>query len=174
MGRAANPVDATLGGPDDLLEGVASEIGQLAALALEVAPQRLGRVELRASPGSRSTTSNGAGWQGTPASCCWDGPAAIPQQGRLLPTQEAPQLAQHADQAVGVVAAGLDMEGELAAATSEPTHNAAAIEARFQLHRWTSTGVLPRGAQVERTIGVSETPDSSKQQMTALPRLAFF
>jgi hypothetical protein len=34
--------------------------------------------------------------------------------------------------------------------------------------------VLPRGAQVERTIGVSETPDSSKQQMTALRRLAVF
>jgi hypothetical protein len=42
------------------------------------------------------------------------------------------------------------------------------------LNRWTSTGVLPRGAQVERTIGVSETPDSSKKQMTALRRLAFF
>src|SRR5688500_5161827 len=44
MGRAANPVDTTLGGPDDLLEGVASEVGQLAALALEIAPQRLGRL----------------------------------------------------------------------------------------------------------------------------------
>jgi len=95
-------------------------------------------------------------------------------QGRLLPTQEAPQLAQHADQAVGVVAAGLDVEGELAAATVGAKHDAAAIEARFQLDRWTSTGVLPRGARVERTIGVSETPDSSKKQMTALRRLAFF
>src|SRR5436190_19500594 len=51
MGGAANPVDTTLGGPDDLLEGVTSEIGQLAALALEVAPQRLGRVELRGIAG---------------------------------------------------------------------------------------------------------------------------
>src|SRR4029450_9577119 len=57
---------------------------------------------------------------------------------------------------------------------SEPKHHAAAIEARFQLNRWTSTGVLPRGAQVERTIGVSETPDSSKKQMAALRRLALF
>jgi len=47
------------------------------------------------------------GWAGSPSQ----------QQGRLLPTQEAPRLAQHAEQAVGVVAAGLDMEGELAAAT---------------------------------------------------------
>jgi hypothetical protein len=44
VGRAANPVDTTLGGPDDLVEGVASEVGQLAALALEVAPQCLGRL----------------------------------------------------------------------------------------------------------------------------------
>jgi hypothetical protein len=50
----------------------------------------------------------------------------------------------------------------------------AAIEARFQLKWWTSTGVLPRGAQVERTIGVSETPDSSKKQLAALRRLAVF
>jgi hypothetical protein len=34
--------------------------------------------------------------------------------------------------------------------------------------------VWPRGAQVERTIGVSEIPDSSKKQMTAPRRLAFF
>jgi hypothetical protein len=33
---------------------------------------------------------------------------------------------------------------------------------------------LAAGAQLERTIGVSETPDSSKKQLTALPRLAFF
>jgi hypothetical protein len=43
MGRAADPVDATLGGADDLLQRVAGNIGQLAALALEVAPQRLSR-----------------------------------------------------------------------------------------------------------------------------------
>jgi hypothetical protein len=34
--------------------------------------------------------------------------------------------------------------------------------------------VWPLGAQVERTIGVSEIPDSSKKQMTALRRRAFF
>src|SRR5215211_2354047 len=36
MGRAANPVDATLGGPDDLLEGVASEIGNSPPLPLRL------------------------------------------------------------------------------------------------------------------------------------------
>jgi hypothetical protein len=33
---------------------------------------------------------------------------------------------------------------------------------------------LPRGAQVERTLGVRLNPDSSKKQMTAWRRLAFF
>ena len=104
------------------------------------------------------------GWAGSPSQ----------QHGRLLPTQEAPQLAQHADQAVAVVAAGLDMEGEPAAAT---------IGAKAQ--RGGDRGTLPAapmdqhrslaaGAQLERTIGVSETPDSSKKQLTALPRLAVF
>src|SRR5215217_7662503 len=118
MGRAANPVDTTLGGPDDLLKGVASEIGQLAALALEVAPQRLGRVELRGIAGQplhhQPMALAGNERPHLVAAMCRQ---PIPQHGRLLPTQEAPQLAQHADQAVGVVAARLDMEGELAAAT---------------------------------------------------------
>src|SRR5829696_9541180 len=118
MGRAANPVDTTLGGPDDLLEGVASEVGQLAALALEVTPQRLGRVELRGIAG-QPLHHQPAALAGDPGlhEVAAVGRQPVPQQGRLLPTQEAPQLAQHADQAVGVVAAGLDMEGQLAAAT---------------------------------------------------------
>jgi hypothetical protein len=37
--RATDPLDATLGGADDLLQRVAGKVGQLAALALEVAPQ---------------------------------------------------------------------------------------------------------------------------------------
>src|SRR6266511_1469209 len=36
------------------------------------------------------------------------------------------------------------------------------------------TGVTPRGAQVRRTTGSSDTPDSSQNTMTALRRLAFF
>jgi hypothetical protein len=41
------------------------------------------------------------------------GGQAIPQQRRLLPAEEAPQLAEHHDQGVGVVAAGLEVEAEL-------------------------------------------------------------
>jgi hypothetical protein len=37
-------------------------------------------------------------------------------------------------------------------------HNAAAMDARFQLNGWTSTGVRPLGAHVERTTGISEIP----------------
>jgi hypothetical protein len=53
-------------------------------------------------------------------------------------------------------------------------HSAAAIEARFQLNGWRSTGVWPRGAQVRRTTGVSESPDSSQKTMIALRRAAPF
>ena len=53
-------------------------------------------------------------------------------------------------------------------------HSAAAIEARFQLNGWRSTGVRPLGAQVERRTGVSEIPDSSQKTMIALRRTAPF
>ena len=43
----------------------------------------------------------------------------VPQQGGLLPAQEATQLGQHLDQGVGVVVAGLEVEAELGAATSD-------------------------------------------------------
>src|SRR6266498_4658333 len=36
------------------------------------------------------------------------------------------------------------------------------------------TGVWPRGAQVRRVTGISETPDSSQNTMTALRLRAFF
>ena len=44
MVGVADPVDATLGRRDDLLEGVAGQVGQLHAL--EVGPQRLDRVQV--------------------------------------------------------------------------------------------------------------------------------
>jgi hypothetical protein len=42
------------------------------------------------------------------------------------------------------------------------------MDARFHLNRWRTTGVQPRGAQVRRVTGSSETPDSSQKTMTAL------
>src|SRR6266581_6411072 len=54
----------------------------------------------------------------------------------------------------------------------EPSHNPAAIDIRFQLQWWRRTGVTPRGAQVRRVTGSSETPDSSQKTMAALRRRA--
>jgi len=51
---------------------------------------------------------------------------------------------------------------------------AAAIDNRFQLKCVRSTGVLPRGAQVRRTDGLIEMPDSSSKTIKAFLRLAFF
>src|SRR5215213_7478196 len=46
------------------------------------------------------------------------------------------------------------------------------MEARFHLNRWPMTGVWPTGAQVRRTTGSSETPDSSQNTTTARRRRA--
>jgi hypothetical protein len=48
------------------------------------------------------------------------GGQAIPPQGGLLPAEEASQLAEHPDQGVGVVAAGLQVEAKLAATAAHP------------------------------------------------------
>lgn len=48
------------------------------------------------------------------------------------------------------------------------------MDARFQLNGWRSTGVRPRGAQVERTTGITEIPDSSQKTMVALRLTAPF
>jgi hypothetical protein len=44
------------------------------------------------------------------------------------------------------------------------------MDARFHLNRWWITGVWPTGAQVRRTTGSSETPDSSQNTTTARRR----
>src|SRR5215208_1779248 len=108
---ATDALDATLGRGDDVVEGVAGQVGQLHAF--EVGPQRLDRVEvggvagqpfhdqpvpLAAEPGTHCLAAVG----GQP----------IPQQGRLLPVEEASQLAECADQAVGVVGVELVVEGQ--------------------------------------------------------------
>jgi hypothetical protein len=66
------------------------------------------------------------------------------------------------------------MEGELAAATGRAKAQGGGDRGALPVEPVVQDRVWPRGAQVERTIGVSETPDSSKKQMTALRRLAFF
>src|SRR5512132_824258 len=46
------------------------------------------------------------------------------------------------------------------------------MDARFHLNRWRMTGVWPRGAQVRRTTGSSDTPASSQNTTTARRRRA--
>ena len=52
--------------------------------------------------------------------------------------------------------------------------SAPVAESRFQLNRWGSEGVLPRGAQVRRTDGVVEKPLSPKKTIVARFLRAFF
>jgi hypothetical protein len=46
------------------------------------------------------------------------------------------------------------------------------MDARFHLKWWPMTGVCPRGAQVRRVTGSSDTPDSSQNTMAARRRRA--
>jgi hypothetical protein len=46
------------------------------------------------------------------------------------------------------------------------------MDSRFQTNRWRNTGVWPLGAQVARTEGSSETPDSSSKTISAFWRFA--
>jgi hypothetical protein len=48
------------------------------------------------------------------------------------------------------------------------------MEAFFQPNRCRSTGVRPRGDQVRRTGGISETADSSKKTIQAVSAAAPF
>ena len=120
---APDPLDAALGRGGDLLEGVAGQVGQLHPL--EVGPQRLDGVEvgrvagqpfgdqpvaLAAKPGTHDLAAVGR--------------EAVPQQGRLLPAQEDPQLVQGLDERVGVVGVGLVVEGQRRAAAARPVAQA--------------------------------------------------
>ena len=114
MVGVADPLDATLGRRYDLVEGVAGEVGQFHAL--EVGPQRLDRVEVGGVGGERLHHQPGPlAAQPGPHQLAAVGGQPVPQQGRLLPTEKAAQLAERADQRVGVVGVQLVMEGELGA-----------------------------------------------------------
>jgi len=116
--RLADPLDAPLVGlVDHLGRGRDGEVGQLPGL--EAGPKPSTGVSSGAEAGRRSTTSQDR-WvriQARMAVLGWAGQAIPPQRG-LLAAQDAAQLAQDLDQAVGVVAAGRDVEAALGAATS--------------------------------------------------------
>jgi hypothetical protein len=59
----------------------------------------------------------------------------VPQQRRLLPAERPAQLAERADQGVGVVGVDLMEEGELGAAAAGAVAQPGRQEARFRLNR---------------------------------------
>jgi hypothetical protein len=61
-----------------------------------------------------------------------DGRPTPPTTGRLLATQELRSRTKHSNQAVSVVVVPPEARAELGAATSHPSHSAAAIDAFFQ------------------------------------------
>jgi hypothetical protein len=48
------------------------------------------------------------------------------------------------------------------------------MDSRFHTKRWRNTGVCPLGAQVARTEGSNDTPDSSSNTISAFWRRALF
>jgi hypothetical protein len=75
------------------------------------------------------------------------GRQTVPGQGRLLPAEEATQLAQDLNQAVGVVVAGLDVEGKLGAAAADAITERGRLDAFSWLNvwsRWVAGRAAPR------------------------------
>ena len=128
---AATTLDGALdplpGRLDDLAEGVAGQVGQL--LALEVGPQRLNWVEvgrIGRQPLHHQPVPLG-GQEGAHRSAAVSG-EPVPHQRGLLSAKDRAQLLEHPDQRGGVVAAGLDVEGNGGAAATDAV--AAAIRAK--------------------------------------------
>ena len=98
MRGVTHPLDAAVGLADHLGQGRASEVGELDGL--EAGPQALDRVQLRRVGGQAFDHQPGPlavqpGPHGTAAM----GRQAVPQQGRLLTAEEAPQLRKDLDEA---------------------------------------------------------------------------
>ena len=98
MRGVTHPLDAAVGLADHLGQGRASEVRELDGL--EAGPQALDRVQLRRVGGQAFDHQPGPlavqpGPHGTAAM----GRQAVPQQGRLLTAEEAPQLRKDLDEA---------------------------------------------------------------------------
>ena len=111
--RAADALDAAVGLVDHLGQDKRGEVGQLHGL--QARPQALHRVQVGrvgGQPLDHQPVALGVqpGAHGRAAV----GGQPVPQQRRLLPAKEASQLPKDFDQAVGVVLARADMEGQLA------------------------------------------------------------
>ena len=110
-------LDAVVSLSDHLAKGGRGQVGQLHGF--EAGPQPLDRVELRGVGGQALDHQPGPlrvqPGAHSPAAVGWQ---PVPQQGGLLPAEEAPQPFEDFDQAVGIVVACPDVESELGAAAA--------------------------------------------------------
>ena len=83
-------------------------------------------------------------------------------------------IGQELDEQLVVVGTRTQLEDEMSIAAIGFVGQAPATDSRFQTNRWRSTGVRPLAAQVARTDGSSETPDSSSKTISACWRRAVF
>jgi hypothetical protein len=140
---AADPLDALVDLGDHLSKRRASEVGEFDGL--QARPQPL-RVEVRRICGQEFDHQPG------PHRGAAMGRQVIPQQRGLLAAEEAPQLAEDFDQAVGAAVARMDVEGELGAA------------AHAVAERGGHRGAFP----VER-VGQHRRPAAQRLRPAALP-----
>jgi hypothetical protein len=141
---AADPLDALVDLGDHLSKRRASEVGEFDGL--QARPQPLNRVEVRRICGQEFDHQPG------PHRGAAMGRQVIPQQRGLLAAEEAPQLAEDFDQAVGAAVARMDVEGELGAA------------AHAVAERGGHRGAFP----VER-VGQHRRPAAQRLRPAALP-----
>ena len=99
---------------------------------------------------------------------------------QAVPDQDHPTLlesvhvVQELDEGLVVVGTRTQLENEVSIAAIRFVDEGTGYREPFQPNRWRSTGVWPPGAQVARTAGSSDTPDSSSTMISACWRLALF
>jgi hypothetical protein len=71
-------------------------------------------------------------------------------------------------------APGRNSKNKCASLPSDSYASAPASKSRFHLNGWRSTGACPLGADVARTDGSRDTPDSSSKTISAFWRFALF
>jgi hypothetical protein len=154
---------------DHLGQGRDGEAGQLPGL--EAGPQALNRGELRAEAGRRSTTSQDR-WVRIQARMAVLR-QAVPHQRGLLAAQDAAPLPQDLDQAVGVVAAGRDVEAALGAATSYAVAERGRHRHLLPVERVGQCRWLAARRPGPAHLGVRLSAPSSKKTRQARRRWAF-
>ena len=149
------------------------EVGELASF--QVPPQRLDRVELggvggktlddEPAPLRRRIGAHGS----APVAR-----EAVPDERDLRPGEFTMEFVDEPDQALVVIRAGLAVEQHPRTVSAGCVGERGDHRHALPVKALAQTGVLPLGAQVRRTEGVNETPDSSSKTRNAPLRRAFF